>query len=133
MRRAILALRSAIGRPDRFGRGVTMVTVDRWTLAEELWAFGEDELYRAPLELSDEDLVRVWVLAGRLLERGKARFSAEAAALAAVSVIEGRRRPLARKRRRPHAQRPRFEQTPEERSADVDRIEDSDAYPETWR
>ena len=46
--------------------GVTLVSVDRSTLAEELWAYGEDELYLAALDLSDEEMVRIWRLAGRL-------------------------------------------------------------------
>jgi hypothetical protein len=127
------ALLSAVGRPDQFGRGVTMLTVDRWTLAEELSSFGEDALHGEALEMSDEDVVRVWVLAGRLWEKGKARSVGEAAALAAVSVIEGRPRPLHRKRRRPQARRLRLEQTTEERLAEIHRVEDSDAYPDTWR
>ena len=54
--------------------GVTLVTVDRWTLAE-LWSFGEDALYAAPLRLSDEDMVRLWLLAGRLYLSGEARWA----------------------------------------------------------
>jgi hypothetical protein len=129
MRRAVRNMLSAVGR----GHGVTMVEVDRWTLAEELWSFGEDALCQAPLEMSDEDMVRLWVRAGELYLRDEARSAGEAAALAAVSVIEGKRRPLARKRRRPRAQLERFEQTLEERSSDVERIEDSDAFPDAWR
>jgi len=112
--RAVRELLSAV-RQGRFPHGVTLVEVDRWTIAEELWSFGEDALYSAPLEMSDEQLVRVWVLAGRLYEQDEARSAPEAAALATVSVIEGERRPLRRKRRRPQAQRVRFEQTTEER------------------
>jgi hypothetical protein len=132
MGRALRNLLSAVGR-RKFGRGVTMVTVDHWTLAEELWSFGEDALYRRPLEMSDVDLIRVWLLRGELYVRGEARSGGEAAALAAVAVAEGKRRPLARTRRRPQARRPRFEQTPEERLAEVHRIEDSESFPESWR
>jgi hypothetical protein len=131
--RHLQSMFEAVRRGGRLGPGITMVSLDRWTLAEELWSFGEDALYRVPLELSDADLVRVWVVAGRLYERDQARSAGEAAALAAVSVIEGRRRPLARTRRRPRAKRPHFEQTVEERLADVHRIEESDAFPEIWR
>jgi hypothetical protein len=53
--------------------------------------------------------------------------------MAAVAVIEGKERPLARKRRRPQAKRLRFEQTPEERYADISRIEESRSFPEKWR
>lgn len=113
--------------------GVTLVTVDRWTLAEELWSFGEDELYLAPLEMSDEQLVAVWKLAGKLYMKDEARSAGEAGALAAVAVVEGKRRRLARARRRPQAGRPQFEKTTEERLEDVGRIEESESFPEVWR
>jgi len=123
------ALLLALGRDP----GVTLIETDRWTLAEELWSFGEDSLYTAALQLSDEDMVRLWLLAGRLLLKDKARSSGEASALAAVAVIEGKQRPLARKRRRSQARRPRFEQTPEERYAEIARVEESESFPEKWR
>jgi hypothetical protein len=123
------ALLLALGRDP----GVTLIETDRWTLAEELWAFGEDSLHPAALQLSDEDMVRLWHVAGRLLLKGKARSSGEASALAAVVLIEGKQRPLARKRRRPQAMRPRFEQTPDERYAEISRIEESESFPEKWR
>jgi hypothetical protein len=65
--------------------------------------------------------------------KGKARSSGEASALAAVVLIEGKQRPLARKRRRPQAMRQRFEQTPDERYAEISRIEESESFPEKWR
>ena len=129
VRRALGALLLALGRDP----GVTLIETDRWTLAEELWSFGEDSLYPAALQLSDEEVVRLWLLAGRLLLKGEARSSGEASALAAVEVIEGKQRPLARKRRRPRARRPHFEQTPEERYAEISRIEESESFPEKWR
>ena len=128
MRRALGALQLALGLDP----GVTLVQTDRWTLAEELWSFGEDSVYPVALRLSDEDMVRVWLLAGKLLLKERARSSGEAAALAAVAVIEGKRRPPARKRRRPRANRLLFEQTPEERYADISRIEESPSFPEKW-
>ena len=129
MRRAIGALLLALGRDP----GVTLIETDRWTLAEELWSFGEDSLYPVALRLSDEDMVRLWLLAGGLLVKERARSSGEATALAAVAVIEGNQRPLARKRRRPQPNRLRFEQTPEERYAEISRIEDSPSFDEKWR
>jgi len=129
VRRALGALLLALGRDT----GVTLIQTDRWTLAEELWSFGEDLLYPVALQLSDEDMVRLWLLAGGLLLKERARSSGEATALAAVAVIEGNQRPLARKRRRPQANRLRFEQTPEERYAEVSRIEDSPSFDERWR
>jgi hypothetical protein len=65
VRRALGALLLALGRDP----GVTLVETDRWTLAEELWAFGEDSLYPVALELSEKDMVRLWLLAGGLLRR----------------------------------------------------------------
>ena len=129
MRRALGALLLALGRDP----GVTLIETDRWTLAEELWSFGEDSLYPVALRLSDEDMVRLWLLAGGLLLKERARSSGEATALAAVAIIEGKQRPLARKRRRPQANRLRFEQTPEQRYAEVSRIEDSPSFDEKWR
>jgi hypothetical protein len=129
VRRALGALLLAFGRDP----GVTLIETDRWTLAEELWSFGEDSLYPVALQLSDDDVVRLWFLAGRLLMKSRARSGGEASALAAVAVIEGKQRPVARKRRRPQARRPRFEQTPEERYAEISRIEESESFPEKWR
>ena len=129
MRRALGALLLALGRDP----GVTLIETDRWTLAEEMWSFGEDSLYPVALQLSDEDMVRLWLLAGGLLLKERARSSGEATALAAVAVIEGNQRPLARKRRRPRANRLRFEQTPEERYAEISRIEDGPSFDEKWR
>ena len=129
MRRTVGALLLALGRDP----GVTLIETDRWTLAEELWSFGEDSLYPVALRLSDEDMVRLWLLAGGLLVKERARSSGEATALAAIVVIDGNQRPLARKRRRPQADRLRFEQTPEERYAEISRIEDSPSFDEKWR
>ena len=129
MRRALGALLLALGRDP----GVTLVETDRWTLAEELWSFGEDSLSPVALQLSDEDMVRLWLVAGGLLLKERARSSGEATALAAVAVIEGNQRPLARKRRRRQANRLRFQQTPEERYAEISRIEDSSSFDEKWR
>jgi hypothetical protein len=129
VRRALGALLLALGRDP----GATLIETDRWTLAEELSSFGEDSLSPAALQLSDEDMVRLWLLAGDLLLKERARSSGEATALAAVEVIEGNQRPLARKRRRPQANRLRFEQTPEERYAEISRIEDSPSFDERWR
>jgi hypothetical protein len=91
VRRALGALLLALGRDP----GATLIETDRWTLAEELSSFGEDSLSPAALQLSDEDMVRLWLLAGDLLLKERARSSGEATALAAVEVIEGNQRPLA--------------------------------------
>jgi hypothetical protein len=78
-------------------------------------------------------MVRLWLLVGRLLLKERDRSSGEAAALAAVAVIERRQRPLARKRRRPQANRLRFERTPDERYAEISRIEESPGFNAKWR
>ena len=83
--------------------------------------------------MDDEDMIRVWLLGGSHSLHGTARSSGEAAALAAIEVIEGRRRPLARTRRRRQADRPEFHRTPDERYAEISRIEESKSFPETWR
>lgn len=130
MRRAFTKLGS---RWRERGAGVILVSLDRWTLAEELWSYGEDETYPLALEISDQDMVRLWHLAGRIYWRGDARSAGEAAALAAVAVLEGEERPLSRRRRRPQRSRPEFQKNPEERLADVHRIEASENFPTAWR
>jgi hypothetical protein len=113
--------------------GVTLVEIDRWTLAEELWSFGEDGLYVMPLQMSDEDMVRVWLLAGKAVPEGRGAIDRRDRCSGRGSVLEGKRRPLARRRRGRQADRPRFDQTPEERYADINRIEESESFPEWWR
>jgi len=83
------------------------VSVERQTLAEDLWEYGEDDLAHQAILLSDLNLGRVGVLTGRILlseeeatPSGASPMLSKACALAAVEVIEGRRRPLARRRRR---------------------------------
>ena len=73
MRRALGALLLALGHDP----GVTLVETDRWTIAEELWSFGEDSVYPVALRLPDEDMVRLWLLAGKLLLKEKARSVAK--------------------------------------------------------
>jgi hypothetical protein len=51
MRRVLRNLISSVRERDP---GVTLVQIDKWTLAEELWSFGEDSLYREPLRMDDE-------------------------------------------------------------------------------
>jgi hypothetical protein len=109
-----------------------IATIDRWTLAEELWSYGEDELHRLPLEMSDEDMIRLWRRAGEACLRDDVRSGSEAAAVAFVTMIEGEPRPLARRRRRPQSQRPAFGETSEQRLADVHRIEREHDFPHSW-
>jgi hypothetical protein len=113
--------------------GTVTVAIDRWSLAEELWLYGEDTLYLAPLDMSDTDLIDLWLLAGTVMLSGRARSGSEAAVMAAVELLEGNARPLARTRRRPRRRLPNLAQSPEERMADVRRIERTHSFPHPWR
>jgi hypothetical protein len=62
-------LRSLLAAWRERGAGTLLVSIDRWSLAEELWSFGEDAIHLAPLQMSDEEMVRVWVLAGKVYWR----------------------------------------------------------------
>ena len=82
------------------------VEVTRDDLAADLWEYGEDELANRALSLSDLELARVGVLAGRILlsdeyatPSGASPMLGKACALAAVHLLDGKR-DLARKRRR---------------------------------
>jgi hypothetical protein len=110
-----------------------IVSIDRWTLAEELSAFGEDDLCRLPLEMADEDLIRLWLLAGETYRAGCARSGSEAAALALVRMVEGEPRPLARRRRKPKSQQQVFGKSRKQRGADVRRIEREHNFPHRWK
>jgi hypothetical protein len=129
VRRALGALWLALGRDP----GVTLIETDRWTLAEELWSFGEDSLYPVALQLSDEDIGAPVAPCRRTPLEGQGPFQRRGGRAGGVGVIEGTQRPLARKRRRPQANRLRFEQTPEERYAEISRIEESASFDERWR
>jgi hypothetical protein len=101
------------------------VSVDRTTVAEELWRFGEDALYERALEMTDNEMLRLWKLAGRLLWHDLARNGDEAAARAAITILEGADRPLARSRRRPRRGAPDLPATSEERFAEIQDIQDA--------
>ena len=89
--------------------------LDRRGLAEDLWSYGEDELAFRALELTELELARVGVIAGRLLRSdeqatssGNSMLIARACALAVVEVLEGAPRDLSNRRRRtvPELERP---------------------------
>jgi hypothetical protein len=98
--------------------------VDRWTLAEDLWRWGEDALATEVLAISDDTLFSIWLAAGDLARRGDqpSRSVAWGVAAAAVQVIEGQERPLARRRRRPKTELPDFGGTVDERVASVSEL-----------
>ena len=81
--------------------GQLYLLMDRWTLAEQLWAFGEDDLYEAALTLSDSQMLDVFRRAACIFSSGDARTGAVALGMAAVALLEGAQRPLNRRRRRP--------------------------------
>ena len=109
--------------------GQMSVLIDRWTLAEEVRAFGEEAFVAGTIALTDEELVEVWIRAGDVYLAGAARSGGEAATIAAVEKLGGRRRPLARRRRRPRAGCPDFGTAREERLADVHRVQAAMAFP----
>jgi hypothetical protein len=109
-----------------------LVVIDRWTLAEELWAFGEDDYVQGAIALTDEQMVEVWRRAGEIYIAGEARSGGEAASMAGVETLGGRRRPLARTRRRPRAGQPDFGKTEDERSEDTHRVQAAMEFPHAW-
>ena len=83
------------------------VNVSRADLALDLWAYGEDDLAVRAHELSDLEVSRIGVIAGRLMldeahstPSGASMLLSKACALAAVEVMEGEHRVLKRHRRR---------------------------------
>ena len=79
---------------------------ERRAIADDLWTYGEDKLARRAFNLSDQELERMGDIAGEYMlmsdtASGAGMLFAKAVALAAVEVLEGRPRPLARMRRRP--------------------------------
>lgn len=106
------------------GKGVSeYVVIDRWTLSEELWLFGEDALHPRPLEMSDPEMAELYRLAGHIhVIEGRARSGSEAAALALVQIADGRPRPLARRRRRPRSQLPAHDAPRADRLDEIFRI-----------
>jgi hypothetical protein len=71
----------------------------RAAIAHDLRSFGEDVLAKRVASVTSSELEQIFNRAGEIVLRGP--FFARAVALAAVEVIEGRPRELARKRRRP--------------------------------
>jgi hypothetical protein len=83
-----------------------VIFVTRDILADDLTAYGEDELAQRVLTIGDEDLRRIWERAGyyatadeHASPSGNGMILAKACALAAVEILEGASRDLRRKRR----------------------------------
>jgi hypothetical protein len=84
---------------------------ERRAIAHELWRYGEDDMARHAINLTDHELDRMGEIAGKHsatsdVPSGAEMLWSKAIALAAVEVVEGKARPLARKRRRPLSQSP---------------------------
>ena len=79
----------------------------RADLAEDLWRYGEDDLWKRALTASNRRMKRIsdasmrHLLEGPQVASGGSMLISKALALAAVEVFEGKPRPLARERRRP--------------------------------
>ena len=100
------------------------LVMDRWTLAEQLWAFGEDALCERVLTLSDRQMLKVFRLAARLFTDGDARTGAVALVMSAIVVVEGQQRPPTRRRRRPKRDAPFFDVPLDDRLSDVSRLQE---------
>jgi hypothetical protein len=83
---------------------------DRWTIATDLWRFGEEALAERVLATSDDELFSIWVGAGELARRGNhpSKDPGWALAMSSIASLEGRERQLARARRRPRREAPPF-------------------------
>jgi hypothetical protein len=84
---------------------------ERCAIADDLWRYGEDDLARRAINLVDHELDRTAEIAGKHaatsdVPSGAGMQLSKAIALAAVEVLEGKPRPLARKRRRSLRQSP---------------------------
>lgn len=93
--------------------GSTFVVFSAEQAAASLWDYGEDELVDRALALTDADLREIWSIAGRYWESGyplpvtsQRVVLGHVNALAVITHLEGRLRPLARERRRPARSRP---------------------------
>ena len=82
-----------------------MIWTERTALAEELWRYGEDDLWKKPLTASKPTMDAIGEKAMNNPAEGSTLI-AKALALAAVEVFEGGPRPLARERRRPGSEFP---------------------------
>jgi hypothetical protein len=100
-----------------FGRKVSAnrIRFERDLLAEALWQYGEDELAAAALELSDEDLIQVRLLAVWHYENdpepasGPRLTNGRVVARAMIEFAEGAPRDTKRQRRRTRARDLRYD------------------------
>jgi hypothetical protein len=84
-----------------------VIWTERTSLAEDLWRYGEDELWTRVLTASDRTMERIgeramWhAVNGPHAKDGSSMLLPKALALAAIEVLEEAPRPLRRERRRP--------------------------------
>jgi hypothetical protein len=84
---------------------------ERRAIADDLWRYGEDHLARRAINLVDHELERTAEIAGKHaatsdVASGAGMLLSKAVAHAAVEVLEGKPRPLARRRCRPPERSP---------------------------
>lgn len=97
-------IRTASGTPCAVAQ--TNVIFSSEQAAAALWAYGEDELSARALLISEQDLPKLWAIAGRrwTADHGlplKSRLVLDkVTAFAVMEFVEGSVRPLARERRR---------------------------------
>jgi hypothetical protein len=92
--------------------GSTSIVFSADQAAAALWTYGEDGLVDRASRLTQEDLRRVWALAGSHWREDhdlplKSRLVLDkVTAFACIEYLEGRLRPLRRERRRPRQSMP---------------------------
>ena len=80
------------------GKGRHILSTTRTALVADLRAFDEDSVADAIPKLSDSELSRLFERAGVIDQRENS--SSRSLCLAAVEIVEGKKRPLARKRKK---------------------------------
>jgi hypothetical protein len=99
-----------LGQSVRVGSVSIVFSADQ--AAAALWTYGEDGLVDRASRLTEEDLRRVWALAGSHWREDhdlplKSRLVLDkVTAFACIEYLEGRLRPLRRERRRPRQSMP---------------------------
>lgn len=91
------ALEDVEARP---GAGTPRVVASRQAICDELRAFGEDQVAELVARLPRGALTSIFDLAGEIERSGRSRSPGQSLCMAAVAVVEGQPRPLARQRRR---------------------------------
>ncbi len=94
-------LRAALeGLEERPGAGTPRVVATRQSICDELRAFEEETAAQEVARIPASALSFIFDLAGEIEISGRSRSPGESLCIAAITVIEGRPRPLVRQRRR---------------------------------